>query len=318
MVVCMGEALVDFLPERPGARVRDTVTWTRCSGGSPANVAVGLARLEAPAAFLGVVGEDEFGHFLKGALAGEGVDVSRLRQTREGKTGLVFISVDGEGNRSFSFHRTRSAESLLGPADVDGAWLSAARVLHLGTNSLLLFEAQQAAFAAVGHARAAGRCVTADPNLRLHAWPDPGVLRGLLDRLLPGLDVVKLAEDEYRWVTGEDTPERALRGLAEKGVALPVITLGPAGALGLWQGRLVRAQAPQVQAVDTTGAGDGFMAGLLAGLSRSFETSAQFRAASSGWVEAWLAAGCEVGSRVCTRMGAVAALPHAADVTLPG
>jgi fructokinase len=318
MVVCMGEALVDFLPERAGMRVRDTATWVRCSGGSPANVAVGISRLGARAAFLGVVGEDEFGHFLKGALAAEGVDVSRMRQTREGKTGLVFISLDAEGNRSFSFHRTRSAEYLLGPADVDAAWLASARVLHLGTNSLLLPGAQEAAARAVRHVREAGRCVTADPNLRLHAWPDPSVLRGVLDGLLPGLDVVKLAEDEFPWVTGESAPARALQQLAGKGVALPVITLGPAGALCLWRGQLLEVPAPRVEAVDTTGAGDGFMAGLLTGMSRTFESSRAFRTASREWVADWMAAGCEVGSRVCTRLGAVEALPRAADVVLPG
>jgi fructokinase len=320
MVVCMGEALVDFLPAgavAPGARVRDTATWARCSGGSPANVAVGLARLGARASFLGVVGEDEFGHFLVQALSSEGVDTSRVRQTREGKTGLVFISLDAQGNRSFSFHRTRSAEYLLGPDDVDVAWVAGARVLHLGTNSLLLAPAQEAAGLAVQHARAAGRCVTADPNLRLHAWPDPTVLRGVLDRLIPGLDVVKLAEDEFPWVTGVDSPGRALDILADRGVALPVITLGGAGAVGLWRGQRIEVPAPTVPVVDTTGAGDGFMAGLLAGISRDFEGSAPFRAASAEWVRAWMGAACEVGSRVCTRLGAVEALPRAAEVALP-
>jgi fructokinase len=281
-------------------------------------VAVGLARLGARASFLGVVGEDEFGHFLVQALASEGVDTSRVRQTREAKTGLVFISLDVHGNRSFSFHRTRSAEYLLGPGDVDRAWLAGARVLHLGTNSLLLPPAQEAAVLAVQRAREAGRCVTADPNLRLHAWPDPSVLRGVLDRLLPGLEVLKLAEDEFSWVTGVDSPVEALDILARRGVALPVITLGAAGAVALWRGRRVEVPAPRVDVVDTTGAGDGFMAGLLAGISREFEGAAAFRAASPEWVRAWLSAACEVGTRVCTRLGAVDGLPRAGEVALPG
>src|SRR5439155_1590029 len=110
MIVCIGEALVDFLPVETGRKVRDVETWTRCSGGSPANVAIALARLGAKSAFLGVTGDDELGHYLAGKLAGEGVDVSHLRLTREGKTGLVFISLSDTGERSFSFYRTRSAE----------------------------------------------------------------------------------------------------------------------------------------------------------------------------------------------------------------
>src|SRR5689334_17269422 len=92
-VICIGEALVDFLPEEMGQKVRDVERWRRCTGGSPANVAVGLARLGARSAMLGVIGEDEFGIYLRQSLSSEGVDVSHLRQTGEGKTGLVFISL---------------------------------------------------------------------------------------------------------------------------------------------------------------------------------------------------------------------------------
>ena len=86
-VVCLGEALVDFLPARRGQRVREVTRWRPCLGGAPANVTVGLARLGATSALVGVTGNDEFGSFLKEGLAREGVDVSGLRQTDEGKTG---------------------------------------------------------------------------------------------------------------------------------------------------------------------------------------------------------------------------------------
>ncbi|MEN9797101.1 MAG: hypothetical protein RL653_797, partial [Pseudomonadota bacterium] len=280
MVVCVGEALVDFLPGQVGSRVRDTETWIRCSGGSPANVAVGVARLGGKSAMLGVVGEDEFGHYLVQALRAEGVDVHRVRQTREGKTGLVFVSVDAAGQRSFAFHRTRSAEYLLRPSDVDAAFLAGARVVHVGTNSLLLPEAQQAVAHGVAAARAAGRVVSMDPNLRLHAWPDTSVLRGVLEGLIPQVDVLKLAEDEFPWITGEGSASEALRLLEARGVMLPVITLGPAGALFRFRGEEHRVAAPPAAVVDTTGAGDGFMAGLLVGISRTFESAAALRSST--------------------------------------
>jgi fructokinase len=318
MVVCVGEALVDFLPGEVGGRVRDTETWIRCSGGSPANVAVGVARLGGCAAMLGVVGEDEFGHYLVQALRAEGVDVHRMRQTREGKTGLVFVSVDAAGQRSFAFHRTRSAEYLLRPSDVDVAWLGEARVVHVGTNSLLMPEAQQAVTAGFAAARAAGRVITMDPNLRLHAWPDPSVLRGVLERLIPQVDVLKLAEDEFPWVTGEGDVSAALRHLEARGVTVPVITLGPAGAAFRFRGEEHRLPAPLVAVVDTTGAGDGFMAGLLAGISRTFESVDALRASTPDWWRTWVGFGCQVGSRVCERLGAVTGLPRAGEIQLPG
>src|SRR4051794_8258513 len=118
-VICVGETLVDFLPASPGQPVRDVDTWVRCSGGSPANVAVGVSRLGGKSSMLGVVGDDEFGAYLLRALTEEGVDVSRLRRTDEGKTGLVFISLTEKGERSFAFHRTRAAEFFLAERDVD-------------------------------------------------------------------------------------------------------------------------------------------------------------------------------------------------------
>ena len=206
-VVCVGECLVDFLPAEPGSRVRDVTAWAPNIGGSLANVAVGVARLGGRSANVGVVGEDEFGHLLRERLAGEGVDVSHLRQTAEGRTGLVFISLDARGERSFCYFRTRSAEFLLEERDVDPAFLARARVVHLGTNSLALPEARRAMGRAVDTAHALGRIVSCDPNLRLHAWEDPEVLRTLLAGLLPRCTVVKLSEEELAFATGQSVPE---------------------------------------------------------------------------------------------------------------
>ncbi|HCF56560.1 MAG TPA: carbohydrate kinase, partial [Myxococcales bacterium] len=101
-VLCVGEALVDFLPDRKGRRLRDVELWTRCPGGSPANVAIGVSRLSGRSAFLGVVGEDELGYFLRESLAGEGVEVRGLRHSPEARTGIVFVSLDEAGERSFT------------------------------------------------------------------------------------------------------------------------------------------------------------------------------------------------------------------------
>ncbi|MFN7130580.1 MAG: carbohydrate kinase family protein, partial [Myxococcales bacterium] len=173
-VLCAGEALVDFLPEGKGKRVRDVERWTRCSGGSPANVAIGLARLGVRSGFLGVVGEDEFGHFLKSSLTREGVDTRWMRQTKEARTGLAFVSIADDGDRSFVFYRKPSAEFLLAPSDARAPALEEVGILHFGSNSLLLPDAQDAMRELVRRARQAGCLVSCDPNLRLHVWDEPG------------------------------------------------------------------------------------------------------------------------------------------------
>lgn len=313
-VVCMGEALVDFLPDSRAKRVRDVVGWTRCPGGSPANVAIGLSRLGARSAYVGVVGDDEFGHFLKDALAGEGVDVRAMRLTREARTGLVFITLDEKGERSFTDYRKPSAELLLAPSDVRAFDLSDARCVHLVANSLVRPDAADAARELLSTARREGCLASCDPNLRCSFWDDPARLRALIAELLPQLDVLKLADDEVEFVTGESEPGKALEALARMGVRLPVVTLGPRGAVALWKGGPLEARAPRAEVVDQTGAGDGFDAGLLSSLAAHLRTGRPFEALEGEQVREAMAFGCEVGARVVTRLGAVAGLPRRCEL----
>jgi fructokinase len=313
-VLCVGETLVDFLPESPGLPVKDVPRWTRCSGGSPANVAVGVARLGGRSAMLGVVGRDEFGDFLRESLAGEGVDVTHLRQTDEGKTGLVFISLSATGERSFAFYRTRAAELFLSMRDVDVGFVRQARAIHCGTNSLLFPEAREAAIALIRAARDGGQIACCDPNLRLHLWPDPRELQQVLRELLPCCSVVKLAEDEVAFATGQATPEGGLRSLAELGVALPVVTLGERGAVLAFNGQQIHVPSPRAQVVDTTGAGDGFVAALLHGLTRLYPGRAALERAAPEEIRELAAFACRAASRVVERVGPVAGLPRAEEV----
>ncbi|MDQ3263380.1 MAG: carbohydrate kinase [Myxococcota bacterium] len=313
-VICLGETLVDFLPEQPGMKVRDVRRWVRCSGGSPANVSVGVARLGGSSAMVGVVGQDEFGEFLLEALSNEGVDVARLRQTDEGKTGLVFISLTAGGDRSFMFSRTRSAELFLAERDVDPAYLERARALHFGTNSLLFREAQRAMVRAVRAGAAGGKIVSCDPNLRLNFWPDPADLKGVLDALLPSCTLVKLSEEEIAFVTGKSTPEAALEHLSSLGVSLPIVTLAERGAVFLWKGRTVSVAAPAVQVLDTTGAGDGFVAALLFSLTRLYPDRAALLQAGVGELRELAQFACAVGSRVTEALGAVDSLPRISEL----
>lgn len=315
-VVCVGEALVDFLPDRPGRLVREVRRWRPCLGGAPANVAVGVARLGGASALVGVTGRDEFGFFLKDGLAGEGVDVSRLRQTEEGKTGLGFVSLTRTGERSFSFYRTRAAETFLSRADTGGAAeaLGQAKVVHVGTNSLVQAAAREAVLEALGRAREAGRITSCDPNLRLHLWPEPPALRALLDALVPQCAVLKLSDEECGFVTDCSDVEGALQALEARGVLLPVVTLGAKGAALRFKGTTAFVPAPQVKVVDTTGAGDGFTTGLLWGLSRLYGSRAALEGAEPATLTALARFGCVVGSFVVRRLGAVAGLPTRREV----
>jgi fructokinase len=315
-VVSLGEALVDFLPEQSGARVRDVVRWTPCLGGAPANVAVGVARLGGRSALVGLTGDDEFGYFLREGLARENVDVTHLRHTSEGKTGLGFVTLTEAGERSFTFYRTLAAETFLSPKDTRAAkaTLALAKVLHAGTNSLLHLDARAAVRAALVGAARAGRLTSIDPNLRLHLWKKPRELRVLLDELTSLTTIVKLSDEEISFVTGRSKPEAALLTLERRGVTLGVVTLGPRGAMFRFRGKTYTVPAATVKVVDTTGAGDGFTAGLLFGLTRFYGTRAELAAGSPETIEACATLGACVGSRVIMKLGAVAGLPTRQDL----
>jgi len=297
--VCFGEALVDLLPDRRGA-LRDASRFEVHSGGAPANVAVGLARLGLRTAFVGVVGEDEFGHLLARKLRDEGID-ARLRHSPKALTGLWFVALDENGDRSF-FAPTgaASADKLIALEDLDR--IPDARIFHCGSSAHVLPEAGEVLRAAVKHAKQRGMTVSFDPNVRAHLWKDLRDLRALCRDVLPLCDIVKLAEEELLPCLGVSDPSEALHALHTLGVKLACVTQGERGVLARRGSEVLQVPAPKVEGVDTTGAGDGFVAGLLASDPLQGDLHQALRTA------------CAVGSRVCTRLGAVAGLPRRADL----
>lgn len=311
-VLCLGEALVDLLPDRRG-RLEDCERFEVCPGGAPANVATGLARLGVRSGFQGVVGDDPFGRMLARRLAAEGIEV-RLRHARERPTGMWFVALDERGERSFFSPNARfSADKLLTPGDVDPAALARARFLHVGSSAHVLPAGQEALRAAVAAATARGVRISFDPNVRAHLWDDLAPLRALCAAVLPSCTVAKLSEEEIELCTGERDPERAAGRLVEMGARIACVTLAERGALIRRGADVAHVPAAPVEVVDTTGAGDGFVAGLLSALGRAEgpPEGLPFPA-----LIAAAAFANRVAGRVCTRIGAVAGLPRASDISV--
>lgn len=315
-VLCLGEALVDLLPSRVGP-LEEVPSFERHSGGSPANVAVGVARLGGRAAFAGTVGDDPFGRFLRAALAAEGVDVSALAATAAARTGVAFISIDAQGSPRF-FSAGGTADLWFGPSEVAGAPIEDARVLMVGTHLLLTPAGAHAVSIAVRRARAAGVLVALDPNLRLHLWADTDPLARELEVMVSSADVVKLSGEECAFVTGTADPAEGARRLVTRGPHLAVVTTGPDGcrwarlADGRVEEGVVAARTAAV--VDCTGAGDGFMAALLAGLARRMAAGEDPLALERSRLEKLLALAGEAGTRVCEKLGATPGLPRAGEL----
>lgn len=255
-VIALGELLIDFAVVDVGAGGYPVLAAR--PGGAPANFLAALAKYGARTALIAKVGEDAFGRRLRETVSQLGVDVRGLVPAPDVFTTLAFVTFDAHGEREFSFARKPGADMTLRPEEVDLSLVDEARVFHFGSLSLTDEPARSATRTAVAHAKAAGRLITYDPNLRRPLWPDPEEAR---EQILWGLrqaDVVKISGEEtaFLFACGE---EEAARRVLDLGAKLVFVTLGGEGCY--CASRRAAARIPGlsgVQAVDTTGAGDIF------------------------------------------------------------
>ncbi len=310
-IVTFGELLIDFVSSVSGVTLADAPAFVKAPGGAPANVAVGLARLGIASGFMGQVGDDAFGHFLAETLRQNGVDISHLKFTKEARTALAFVSLRADGERDFMFYRHPSADMLYRPNDVDTAYIRAAKVFHFGSISLIGEPSRSATLRAVNAAREAGLLVSYDPNLRLNLWPDAQAARAGIALGWPLAHVIKISEEELGFIAETGDPAKAACKVWHSDLRLLVVTRGRQGCRYVTTAFSGDVPGFSVETVDTTGAGDGFVAGLLKGL---------FDQPGALDDESPLRAVCRyantVGALTTTQRGAIPALPTADQVTV--
>lgn len=262
-IVTLGEALIDFVSTESGVALHEAPGFRRRFGGSPANTAVGLARLGRDAGFTGMVGTDAFGRYLEDQLEREGVDTEGLRRTDRARTTLAFVSLTEQGVPDFEFHRHPGADECLTPEDLPRSMVEEARVVHTGSLALSSKDVRRSAFRAMDWARASDTFVSLDPNLRLTLWDSDQEARKDVMEAVSRARLVKLSEEEAKFLTGEDDLSAAAEALREKGPELVVVTRGAEGSF--YQSERAEGVHPgySVDVRDTTGAGDAFNAGLL-------------------------------------------------------
>lgn len=262
-IVALGELLIDFVPLQTGCSLDEVTQFQRVAGGAPANVAAAVARLGGKAALNSQVGEDAFGTYLIKTLEAEGVDTSGVFRTNKANTGLAFVSLDGAGNREFSFYRNPSADLFLSPEQLSPAMFSSCGVLHFCSVDLVDWPVRRAHLRAIELAREAGALISFDPNVRLPLWDDPDLCKEAIRRFLPFADVVKLSSDEVAFVTGCSSELQAAAHLFDLGCKLVVVTRAERGAAAYTPHASAEVEPRQVAVVDTTGAGDSFIGSFL-------------------------------------------------------
>jgi fructokinase len=305
-VLCLGEALIDFIPLDP-----QNLSYQKAPGGAPANVSVGIVKLGGSSTFLGKVGDDVLGHFLQETLQGYGVNTNAMILTDEARTGIVFVTLEPSGERHFSFYINPSADRFLRQEELAATVFAEHKIFHFGSISLISNPAKQATIRAVEMARERGLVVSYDPNLRLGLWDSKEQAKEAILSMLPNVDVLKVSDEELIFLTGCSTIEDGINKVEAYEIPLILVTLGKEGSLYRFKDRTRRVSAMTCEVVDTTGAGDAFVSGILYSLNESekglrdmteLEVAEMVRFASIS------------GGLATTKKGAMAGLPTLQEV----
>ncbi|WP_313113226.1 aminoimidazole riboside kinase [Pseudescherichia sp.] len=295
----LGDAVIDLLPQ-------GEMSYTACAGGAPVNVAVGAARLGCDSGFIGRVGDDPFGHFLRNTLVEQGVDAQHVQLDPQHRTSTVLVSLGDEGDRSFTFLVDPSADQFLTAENLPAFGND---ILHFCSLALVATRCRETLVRAISYIKQRDGLLSFDINLRAQMWPDAQEMLDTVRHFALQADILKLSQEELYWLAGTTQHEKALEILRGYPSRLKVVTCGSNGAIVLWQDRLVQVSAFQVESLDTTGAGDAFIAGLLASVAQgnTLDDLAQLKQAMTQ------ASAC--GALATTAKGALAALPDAQGAT---
>ena len=169
-LIAIGEALIDFIPDKTGCKFSEVTAFSPKVGGAPANVCGAFTKLGGSSALITQVGDDPFGHKIADELAFYGIDTSTVSFTDKASTALAFVSLENDGNRTFSFYRKPSADMLLAPEQLKGEWFENGYALHFCSVSLGDFPMKDAHLRAIELARKKEMLISFDPNLRFPLW----------------------------------------------------------------------------------------------------------------------------------------------------
>ena len=316
VIAAIGEALIDFIPENKGCPFYEVQGFRPAVGGAPANVCGAVARLGGASRLLTQLGKDPFGEKILRALLREGIDCSRIVLTEQAKTALAFVSLEEDGSRDFSFYRDPSADMLFAPEQLRQEWFEDCFALHFCSVSLGDFPMKEAHKTAIKMAEQNGAVISFDPNLRFPLWPDEKALYRAVWDFLPKADILKLSDEELPFLTGESEIEAALPKLFLGNVKLILFTCGKDGARAFTKTDQAFAPAERVQAVDTTGAGDGFIGCFLWKLLQSGVTKETIASLTGDFLKDALC----LANRFCgysvQRSGAIPSYPTKKDLNL--
>lgn len=285
-VICMGRAAVDLYGEQMGGRLEDMLTFTKYMGGSPANTAVGTARLGLKSSMLTRVGDEHHGRFVRETLRAEGVDVSHVTTDPKRLTALVFLGIQDRDTFPLIFYRDNCADMAISESDFDAAYIASSKALLLSGTHLSQPNTYTSCRKAIALAKESGTRVVLDIDYRPVLWglTSPGMgeqrfvpsdeVSAHVQTVISACDLVVGTEEEIHIAGGSTDTLVALRRLRELSTATLVVKRGPMGCV-VFEGAIpddidqgLKGPGFPVDVYNVLGAGDAFMAGFLRGWIR--------------------------------------------------
>jgi fructokinase len=260
-LLAIGETLVDLISVEETDWLRNAYTFRKYQGGSPANIAVYVARLGGQAAVISKTGIGAMGQFLKAELRRAGVACDYLVMDHRVHSSVIFVSRTA---RTADFEAFRSGDFQLEPKEIEKDAIKRAKVVHASTWALSREPCRSAVEKAFGLARRQGKIISLDPNYSPQIWPDYREATEVVPRFLSYATITKPSRDDARRLFGRDrSPEEYIGLYHDMGPECVVFTMGADGVLVSAEGKLTHVPARPIEAVDATGAGDSFWAGFL-------------------------------------------------------
>ena len=312
--LCLGELLIDFVSTTFDVTLAEAPGFAKAAGGATANVAVGLARLDVDSGFIGKIGDEPFGDFLRQTLERSSVDTTHLISEPGSRTTLAFIATRSDGAKDILFYRNPGADTLLRPDEIDETYVQAAEVFHYGSCSLSHRPCRDATVRAIQYAKDAGAFISYDPNLRLMMWDAPEDAKHWIWEVMSYANVVKAADEEWEFIT--DTPELEVGSerILEAGVELVIVTLGEHGCYynnGSHQGYV---DGFKVEVVDPLGAGDGFVAAMLTQIMHASSGVQKLPDFDNNQLQEIMRYANAAGALTTQQIGVIPALPTASEI----
>ncbi|MBU0996931.1 MAG: carbohydrate kinase [Firmicutes bacterium] len=262
-LICIGELLIDFIPNETGIELKNVTGFTKAAGGAPANVAACVSKLGIHSVMITKLGLDAFGDFLVDTLNEVHVDTTHIKRTDIANTALAFVSLKENGERDFSFYRNPSSDLLLDESEIEESLFESGDIIHFCSVDLVDAPVKKAHVRALEYAEKKGCLISFDPNLRFPLWKNLQEYYETIQSFIPYAHILKISSDELEFITRIKNTNEAIKSLFVGNVKIVIITDGGVGATLYTKSSELFVPSFKTKVVDTTGAGDAFIGGIL-------------------------------------------------------